>query len=264
MVEFTELMNEAWGKFEETKWLLPVPVILSLIDYGKVIGVLNLEGPHVGIRFPLPEPTPTLWSFVSLPANAAGSSFSPQTLFVMALFILLGSYLEAGYVGSIRDAVKMTGGSFLDNAGRDFFEFLQFNLMLYAVMVILIVPLMAMPFMFLLAFPAFLIFLYAIYGVPFLISVQRLEFRDALAESIHLAKRGGEYLDYALKYLAIGALISLPLTLVVTNMGLPGLVIGLLLSAPFSLTLSTATVLFFYESWEHDMGVTEIDISGFQ
>lgn len=251
MVEFTEILGEAWGRFEETKWLLPVPVVMSLMDYGKVIGVLNFEGTHFGIRFPLPEPAPTLWSFVSLPANASGLTFSAQGLMVMTLFILLGSYLEAGYLGSIRDAVRMVEGSFLDNAKRDFFEFLQFNLILYAVMVVLIIPLMAMPSMFLLAFPALLVFLYAIYGTPFLISIHGLGFGDALRETINLAKMGGEYLDYALKYLVLGALISVPLTFIVTNTGLPGLVVGLLLSAPLSLTLSVATVLFFMGQMEH-------------
>ncbi len=245
MVEFLELLGEAWKKFEETKWLLPVPVVMSLMDYGKVLEVLNVEGFHFGIQFPLPEPTPTLWSLVSLPAKASGVAFSPEGITFMVLMVLLGSYLEAGYLGSIRDEVLMRESTFFKNAGRDFPEFLKFNAMLYTVMMLLILTLLASPFTFLLAFLGLLIFLYAVYGTPFLISIGGLGFMDALAESLRLAMKGGKYLDYALKYLALGAFISVPLTLIVANMGVVGLVAGLLLSAPISLTLSTATLLFF-------------------
>ncbi|NJE05812.1 hypothetical protein E3E36_06575 [Thermococcus sp. M36] len=224
-----------------------MPVVMSLMDYGKVIGALNVEGPHFGIQFPLPESVPTLWSFVSLPAKASGVAFSPEGITFMVLLILLGSYLEAGYVGSIRDEVLMRESSFLKNAGRDFPEFLKFNAILYAVMMLLILTVLASPFMFLLAFLGLIIFLYAVYGTPFLISIDGLGFMDALVESLRLAKKGGEYLDYALKYLALGAFISVPLTLIVTNTGVPGLIVGLLLSAPLSLTLSTATVIFFVD-----------------
>ncbi len=245
MVEFFRLLGEAWGKFEETKWLLPVPVVMSLLNYEKVLEALNVEGFHFGIQFPLPEPTPTLWSLVSLPAKASGAVFSLEGITFTALFILLGSYLEAGYIGSIRDEVLMRESDFLKNAGRDFPEFLKFNAMLYAVMMFLILTVMVSPFMALSAFLGLLIFLYAIYGTPFLISIYNLSFMDALAESLNMAKNGGEYLSYAINYLAVGTLISIPLTLIVTNMGIAGLVVGLLLSAPISLTLSTATVIFF-------------------
>ncbi|KUH32507.1 hypothetical protein APY94_09415 [Thermococcus celericrescens] len=247
MVEFLGLLGEAWGKFEETKWLLPVPLVMSLMDYDKVIRTLHLEGFHFGIRFPLPEPSPTLWSFVSLPAGASGTTFSPEGLMFTALLVLFGSYLQAGYIGSIRDEVLMRDSSFLKNAERDFLEFLQFNLVLYAVMMLLILFLMALPSMFFSAFLGLMIFLYAIYGTPFLISIRGLKFRDALIESLNLAKKGGEYLDYALKYLAIGALISVLLTFIATNTGVFGFTVGLFLAAPISLTLSTATVIFFID-----------------
>lgn len=245
MVRFIELLGEAWGKFEETKWLLPVPIILSLMDYSNLTKVLSFEGFHIGVRFPLPEPVPDLWSFVSVPADPHGVVFSAGSLVIMALAIVLGSYLEAGYLGSIRDAVRMVDGSFLDNAGRDFLQFLQFNLMVYAVTLALILPVMAMPPLFFLTFPGLLLFLYFVYGTPFLISIYGLKFTEALGESINLAKRGGEYLDYALKYLLVGMLISVPLTFIVVNGKAFGILVGLLASAPLSLTLSISTVLFF-------------------
>lgn len=245
VVEFSGLIGEAWGKFEETKWLLSVPVVMSLMNYGKVLEALKLEGFHFGIQFPLPEPTPTLWSFVSLPGKASGALFSPEDVTFMVLMVLLGSYLEAGYLGSIRDEVLMRESSFLRNAGRDFSEFLKFNAMLHAVMMFLILTAVVSPLMALLAFLGLLLFLYAVYGTPFLISIYNLGFMDALTKSLSMAKNGGEYLDYAVKYLAAGALISIPLTLVVANMGISGLVVGLIISTPISLTLSTATVLFF-------------------
>ncbi|NJE61512.1 hypothetical protein [Thermococcus sp. 21S7] len=265
VVEFLGLLGEAWGKFEETKWLLPVPLVMSLMDYDKVIRTLHLGGFHFGIRFPLPEPLPTLWSFVSLPAGAPGTTFSPEGILFTALLVLFGSYLQAGYVGSIRDEVLMREGRFLKNAERDFLEFLQFNLMMYAAVTILVLSLITVPSMFLLAFLALLVFLYAVYGTPFLISILGLRFRDALVESLNLARRGGEYLDYALKYLAIGAMISVPLTFIATNAGVFGLTVGLFLVAPVSLTLSIATVLFFiditskFSDWEKALNTLDVN-----
>jgi len=245
MVEFIGLLGEAWRKFEETKWLLPVPVIMSLMDYGKLVKVLSFEGIHLGIRFPLPEPAPSLWSFVSLPTNTPGIELSIQGLMTTALFVILGSYLEAGYLGSIRDAVRTAEGSFFKNAERDFLKFLQFNLLVYTLTLTLGLPVMVIPTLFIPVMPMLLAFLYVVYGTPFLISIYGLGFTEALKESINLAKKGGEYLNYALKYLALGAVVSIPMTFIVVNGGTLGLLAGLIISAPLSLTLSTATVIFF-------------------
>jgi len=247
VVEFTRLLGEGWNRSRENLHLLPIPIILSLLDYGKVMQVLNFEGIRIGVRFPLPEPTPTLWSFVSLPNNSEGSFFSVQGAVITAILILVGSYLSAGYVGSLRDSVLGRNPDFFESAERDFPGFLQFNLMVYAFILVLILITFLSPPSVLLAIPVLLVFLYMVYGAPFLISVLGLGFREALGISLKLAGSGGDYLDYALKYLLVGALISIPLTFLVMIAGPAGLVFGLLVAAPLSLALTASTVLFFVE-----------------
>jgi len=247
VVEFTRLLSGAWEKFGETLYLLPVPIILSLVDYGKVKQVMTFEGIHFGVRFPLPEPTPTLWSFVSLPPAPHNTTLSAQGLVITAILILVGSYLSAGYVGSLRNIVLGEEAKFFDSAERDFLDFLQFNLLVYGFILLLILVAMASPPSVLLAIPVLLVFLYMVYGTPFLISVLGLSFREALNMSIKLAGSGGEYLDYALKYLLFGALVSLALTFVVVDVRFIGILFGLVIAAPLSITLTTATVMFFTE-----------------
>ncbi|WP_457751905.1 hypothetical protein [Thermococcus sp.] len=247
VVEFTRLLSEAWGKFGEAVYLLPIPIILSLVDYGKVKQVMTFEGIHFGVRFPLPEPTPTLWSFVSLPPAPHNTPLSAQGAVITAILILVGSYLSAGYVGSLRNIVLGNKANFFDSAERDFLGFLQFNLLIYGFVLLLVLVAMASPPSVLLAIPVLLVFLYMVYGTPFLISVLSLSFWEAFNMSIKLAGSGGEYLDYALKYLLFGVLVSIPLTFVVVDVRVMGVLFGLLIAALLSVTLTTATVMFFTE-----------------
>jgi len=246
MVEFTGTLGRALDEVWGTAPLLAVPVVLTFLSFDAVRRVLAFEGFHVGIKFVFPEDVPTLWSFVSLP-QAPGSGVSPVGILLLFLGALIGAYLSAGYLGSIKENLERGDFDFMTNAGRFFLDFLWFRLLLSLFELLLILAGLVLGPLIILALPVVLFISYLIYGVPYIIVSEGMGFEGALRKSVGLALTGGEYLEYGLKYLAFVALVSIPMTIVTVDFGLPGLVAGVLVSPFVSLVLSTATMTFFLE-----------------
>ncbi|WP_457741988.1 hypothetical protein [Thermococcus sp.] len=223
-----------------------VPLVLTLFSVNNLSRVLTFSGFHLGIKFVFPEDVPTLWSFVSLPPST-GSGVSAVGFVFMLFGAIVGAFLSAGYLGTIGGKLRGEETNFLSNGWRFFTDFLQFKLLLFLIGVTLMFMGVILGALIVLALPVLLFVSYLIYGIPYIIVSQNINFGGAFKRSVEMALGGGEYLSYGLKYLAFVALISLPMTIVVVNFGLAGLLVGTALSPVLALVLSTATMIFFLE-----------------
>ncbi|WP_297535690.1 hypothetical protein [Thermococcus sp.] len=246
MVDFVEALTRGWEKVGELAPLMVVPLVLTLLSVDNLRKVVAFSGFHIGVKFVFPEDVPTLWSFVS-PPPSAGSGVSAVGLVLMLVGAIVGAFLSAGYLGSIRDRLSGRETDFMSNGERFFLDFLWFKLLLLVIGVTLIFTGMLLSALIVLALPLLLFVFYLIYGVPYLIVSQNMSFGEAFERSVEMALKGGDYLGYGLKYLAFVALVSVPMTVVVVNFGLVGLLAGIAVSPVLALVLSTATMIFFLE-----------------
>ena len=251
MVSFRSLLDDAWRRTESVRWLAVVPFAWSLVQVDAVARVLSHGGVNLGVRFPVPSGLPTLWTFARAPATGitvdgplGTSGVLPQYV-GLAVPVVLGGLLAAGYLGELHAAMTASHGrGFVENVVR-----YGVRQVLYAGLVALVglavVGLAsAVPAILLLAFPAFFVLGYLFYATPFLVVTEDRSLGGALDRSYRLAVDGGDHRSFFQRYLGAGALLSIPVTLVATNLGGAGVLLGALVTAPACLAFSAATLAY--------------------
>lgn len=253
MVEFMKLLEEAWYRETDFTPLMLIPMITSLFSIDNIERVLDFHGFHIGVKFVFPEDIPDLWSFVSPPNPKSGINISLAGLITLIAFTIIGAYLAAGYLGSIKQGLEGRTYEFSQNADKYFVEMLKFKILMLLILFAMMGLALIVPLFVLLALPIILFVTYLVYGIPYLIVSQELTFEEALGENLDLALSGGEYAEYGIKYLLFALPISMIMTLLTVNLNVIGIVFGILITAPVSLTLTTATMVFFLiksDMWE--------------
>jgi hypothetical protein len=223
--------------------LAVVPAVATLLSFSNVARVL-VAGPGGGVSFPFPHGLPTLWTYVSVPSGSSGVSLGgPLSLVtflpLFVLGLLLTSALEAGFLGSLSrhiDAGAHTGTDrrpvaplpvFVESARRFTLRLVGVNL-IRAGIVLAVFPLLFLPP---LAFVAVLALSYLTYGLPFVVVAGDVTVRTALGVTWVLALDGGSYASFGVAHLVCGAAVSLVLTWAVRNVGVPGILVGTVLTA---------------------------------
>ena len=251
MASFRSLLRVGWRRSEAVRWLAVVPLCWSLAQVDAVTRTVGFDGYSVGVRFPVPSGLPTLWTFARVPATGivvdgplgTGGILPPYV--GLAVPVVLGGLLTAGYLGELHAAMTATHRrGFVENVAR-----YGVQQMLYAGLVALVglavVELAsASSGVVLLAFPAFFVLGYLFYATPFLLVTEERSLVGALERSYGLAVDGGAHVSLFVGYLLWGALVSVPVTLVFTNLGLPGVVLGASVTAPACLAFSAATLAY--------------------
>lgn len=86
--------------------------------------------------------------------------------------------------------------------------------------------------------------MYLLYGTPYLLVANGVNFPTALRQSIERGRRGGAYPRYGIGFLISVARLTLFVTLVVMNFGVVGLLAGLVVAVTLGFALNVATTGF--------------------
>lgn len=94
--------------------------------------------------------------------------------------------------------------------------------------------------------PLLLVVSYVLYGLPFVIVVERRRFRPTLARTLQLARSGGVYARFAVAHLVAGAAVSVPVSSLIRG-GLPGVAVAVAATAPVGVFVAAYGVVVFRE-----------------
>lgn len=232
-----------------------VPLVIAMLDAGKIRAVLAFDGVHVGIRFTLPASVLSTWSFVSVPNDGTVSAGIPPSALaepsVLALAVgglLVSSALAAGYFGSLANALAGEPYRFAENVRRYLPAFLVFTvapvLVLSPLVLLAGAPSGIGVAVIALALVAILVATYLLYATPYLLVLRETDLLTAARASYALAVDGGAYLSYALGFVAAVAVVSPVLSAITVSVPVVGLAVGIPVGAVLGLAGNLATMRF--------------------
>lgn len=219
-----------------------VPFVSTFLAWDNVRRAATTEGFHGGVAFRFPATVIDLWTFVSLPAGPPGLHVSP-TLWLAPLVVLVQSALAAGYLGSVHQGLADGRYDFGRNVRRYVAPLFVYGALAWGVGLVT-VGLGLVPPLLVLAVPAFLVLNYLFYATPYLIVARDASLGEALSESYRHAVAGGEYVSFAAGYFLFVLAASIPATILATNFGIAGVVVGAVVTAPVALVLTAAATSF--------------------
>ncbi|WP_435319808.1 hypothetical protein [Haloarchaeobius sp. TZWSO28] len=237
----TTYLRRGWFRASDDRLLFAFPLLASLLYVDRLRRIL-VGADVASIKFGFPTGLGTLDAFVNVPVPA-GVTVSP--LFVLAPVALAAdAALTAGYLARLRATMHSREVDPVE-AARDWFV-PMFGLVVldFAIVLLLVLGGVAGSGLLILAIPFLLVLAYLFYAAPYLVVVEDRGAVDALRRSYGLARQGGEYLSFAFQYLLFTAAVSFPLSVVVYNTGIVGLVVGLLATTPLAVAADAATMLF--------------------
>ncbi len=262
MVAFERLVSDAWSRVDHR--LAAVPVLTALLQFDKVERVVGFRGGHFGVTFRFPTPVTDAWTFVGLPNQGGGVNVTGP-LPLLAALVAVRAALAAGYLGSVHRSLSGRDLDFVGSIQRYGPSILGYQVLVFAVGLLGVALAVgglrgAGALVLLLGLPAYVVLGYLFFATPYLVVARDLALGDALARSYRLATSplaqseaqspsraaaaGGDYLDFAWKYLVAVALASLAGTALVVNGGMSGVLAGAVLAAPVGLALDAATMAF--------------------
>ncbi len=164
--------------------------------------------------------------------------------------VIVESVLSAGYLGSVRDAIETGDYDFARNAKEYFVPLFGYTVLVWVVLLLSFGVGVVFPPLLFVALPVLLVLSYLFYGVPFLVVVDDCSLGEALRRSNKLARGGSNtdttYASFGVGYLVFVFVGSIVGTLFI-NLGVLGVVVGAVASAPVALALTVATVEFFID-----------------
>ena len=255
MPSFTTRLADGWERAQHQLPLALVPLLTAALNTDKIEKILTFRGGHFGFQLGLPTGVVDLWEFVSVPNTGVNVDLggpvvpAPLVFVVLPVALAIQAGLAAGYFGSIRDALVTDSYEFVTNIRRYFLPFVLYTL----IPVLFLLPLVLLggagglrallPLMILLL-PAYLLLAYLFYATPYLVVLRETDLVSALRASYALARMGGPYLSYALGFAGFVFVSSLFATAVVVNLGLVGVILGVIIAAPVGLAANIATMRF--------------------
>lgn len=271
---FWSHVSRILDRFAELLPFAAIPLVTALLDVQRVRAALH---PAPGSRsftveFAFPSPLSDLWSLVDPPPAAAttpavtGSGDLDVTaeapipvgvvgppdggavavlglLGLLAAYALVFSALLAVYVGGIDRRLRgepIAPGSLVVRYAP---RFLVYGLLVFGAALATLPLLLAVPGVVLLAIPLVFVVGYLFYAAPFLFVVEDAGVVEGLRRSFRYAIDGGPYLHFALWHVAVSAVASVGLSVVI-NGGPGGFLLALAVATPLSLVLTAATVSF--------------------
>jgi len=244
VVAFLELLVDTWRRKRPVVALVAVPLVSAFLQYGDVERVLAFDGVRFGVQFPFPAPLLTGWSFASVPSTESGLHVV-EPVWLFPVTVAVEAVLVAGYLGSLDEGFRTGSYGFAANVASYVVPLFAYTVLANAVvlgfgLLGLRVGVLALVS----AIPALLALGYLFWAAPFLVVVEDRGFLAALRRSVALASEGGEYAEFFLKHLLVGAGVSLVMTPVMTNGGVVGVVVGAVVGAPVAFTFTLATLRF--------------------
>ncbi|MFC6992529.1 hypothetical protein ACFQH3_12705 [Haladaptatus sp. GCM10025707] len=231
--------------------LAVVPLLTALVEVEKLERIVAHQGFHIGFRFSVPADVVNLWTFVDVPnqgfhVESVAPAIGPIFLTLPAT-LLLSTVLSAGYFGSIAEALETGEYRFVSNVKKHFVAFLVYAI----VPVVLVAPLLLLggqplspsiiPVVLLLGI-AFLVLGYLFYATPYLVVLRDTGLVAAARGAYGIAVDGGAFFRYTVGFVLFSVLLSAFASAFVVNLGVVGLLVGILVLAPVGLGLNIATM----------------------
>lgn len=255
MPSFTDRLSDASDQLgSRDLWAYAVvPLLLAALNWNKIHDVLtDPSDVRVGVSFALPVPVSDPWSFVSTPTNGvevAGGTDVVGAAVLAGILVLQGPLLAA-YLGGLRHRLADDGLGWAGALRRYWLRLLGFTAVLLAMnfppalFVVAGIAGNAVPILVLLWLVVLVVLGYLFYAAPYLVVLHDVGLLRALSWSVSTALGEDRYLRYALAYLGVVIVLSIPATLIVTNVPILGILLGVVGFAPIGLLFDTTTLLF--------------------
>ncbi|WP_336360845.1 hypothetical protein [Haladaptatus sp. ZSTT2] len=251
MPSFGTRVMAGLGRAQKHLLLALVPLTMALMEIEKIQQIVAHHGMHVSFRVSFPSGVITLWTFVEGPTQGLTVDSIAPTVSPMALvlpgYIVIQAALTAGYFGSLADALETGAYDFFANVRRYFVQFLVYTLL----PMVLIAPLLvfdgqplssSLTLFFVLFIPIFFALTYLFYATPYLVVLRETDIISAAKGAYGLALDGGAFWRYTLGFVALSLLASAFISAFVVNLGLGGIIFGVLILSPVGLGLNFATM----------------------
>lgn len=234
----------------ESLQLAVLPVVLSVVAVNNIQRALQ-SPPGFGVTFPLPSAAGDLWTYTNVPGGLGSLTGSPAltagTVAGTVVGVVVAGAAQAGLLGTLAgrlDGDRISRERVLLAVGRFAPRLVGIAVVqLLAVVVIVIVGRVFLP----LAVVCSLAVGYLLYGWPFVVVVRDESLTDTLGVTLGLATEAGAYLRFGLGHAVAGAVLSVPLTWLVRNGGMTGVLLGSLLVAVPSLFVASYGLVLFRE-----------------
>jgi len=238
-----EYFSRACGLFKGLLHLILINIILSFLNFSEIIRVITFRGIHFGLKITFPTSIHVLWDFVSTPLTKSIYTGGFIGIILSITTLLLSALLAGGYIGVIlRELNLKKPMKFIEYSVRYFPHILVYEVLIYALSLLLSFSLFISSVIFISTIFLFFILIYFIYATPFIIVIKDLSMINALRESMYLATKKS-YIIYTLLYVSITLVISIPITLITVNLNILGIIIGSIIASIPSLILTIATTL---------------------
>lgn len=228
--------------------LVVVPLVVTLLDYGRLTALLANTDRVFSVTFGLPRAVSSLWSFVN--AQPDGVSVEPSAFggfgsFLVAAVVsaVVGGLLAAGYLGSI-DAALDGDYDFRRATRRYAPRLIAYALLETGVGLLLFVPAMAARALLPVVAIGLFALAYLFFATPYLVVIEDSPLLAALRQAGALAVGEARVLAFFLAYLLVSAGLSLPISWVAFRQPPTGVGLAVVLAAPLALLLNVATLLF--------------------
>ncbi|WP_254535796.1 hypothetical protein [Halomarina litorea] len=242
MVAFFDLLSDSWERTRPARGLVVVPFVWSLLQVGQIFRAVGSDR-VLDVAFPFPKAVVGLWSFVNPPAPDGFSVAGP--LWVLPFALVAEGVLAAGYLGSLEQTFRTGRYDFVANARRYVVDLLVYAVLVALVGFLVVAAALASGILGLLVgVPLFLLAGYLFYAAPFLVVTEDRSIGSALRRSYRLAVAGGEHLAFFVKYLVVGAVVSVPVSLLAYTAGVGGILLASAVAAPVGFAFSATTLAF--------------------
>ena len=252
------------GASSDTGRLLPlavVPFFTSVVRWTDVVAVGTASGEEFGVTFGLPQAVPDLWTFLGTPSPDGNGLMTPvpfltggsarlatvAVLLSALVFVAVQGVVMAGFLGSIDQFVREGRYDVVANVRRFAARMVAFQAVVFCSLLALIAVSLAVglvsPPLAIVGFAVGLVVWLLVYLTPFLVVVADLPLLAAFRRSVRLATGGIEPVAFAAGYALVIAVISVPVS-IITNAGIPGVVLAAAIVSPIGLFLAALTVRF--------------------
>ena len=236
--------------------LVFVPFAIALMRWNDLVVTGADTTTQFSVTFPTPHSFITLWSFVNA-ASETGTEITTGTfpgpfgfgfgvLFVLtlAVYVVFTGMILAGYLGSIDEAITDGSFDFVDNVRRFARPLVAYEALSILVMLGLVGGVMVTPALFPVVAVTVFVIAFLTYLTPYLVVATDVDLVPALGRSIRLTTHRAEPILAYLGFVGFGAVLSVPLSMLVYGNGVVGGLLGAAITAPIGLFASVVFVRF--------------------
>lgn len=248
-------LQEALDSTRQVAVLAVVPFLVALMRWHDLVVTGADTTTRFSVTFPTPHSFISLWSFVNAPTETGsgiGSGSLPLlvevglgALFGVSLlgYVILAGLALAGYLGSIADGVADGSFDFLANVRRYARPLVAYEALSVLVLLAFVGGLVWFPAVFPIVAIGVFVVAYLTYLTPYLVVVADVGLVEALRRSVRLTTQRFEAGIAFVGFVVLGAVVSVPVSLLAHGNGAVGGVLAAALTAPLGLFASVAFVL---------------------